>query len=90
MENTKNTGKLIGALLLGAVVGGALGILFAPDKGSETRKKFSAKNDDLTDAMKEKFNDLLEEVKKGVETAKDKAKEFAENGTAKADKFKVN
>jgi gas vesicle protein len=90
MENANNTGKLIGALLLGAVVGGALGILFAPDKGSETRKKFSAKSDDLTDAMKEKFNDLLEEVKKGVETAKDKAKEFAENGTAKADKFKVN
>lgn len=90
MENSNNTGKLIGALLLGAAIGGALGILFAPDKGSETRKKLSAKGDGLTDAMKEKLNDFLEEVKKEVETVKEKANEFVENGTAKAEKFKVN
>ena len=90
MENSNNTGKLIGALLLGAAIGGALGILFAPDKGSETRKKLSAKGDGLTDAVKEKLNDFLEEVKKEVETVKDKTNEFMENGTAKAEKFKVN
>lgn len=90
MENSNSSTKLIGALLLGAAVGGALGILFAPDKGSETRKKLLAKGDDLTDAMKEKFNELLEGIKNEAETGKDKANEFIENGKVKAEKFKVN
>jgi gas vesicle protein len=70
MEKSNNTGKLIGALLMGAAIGGALGILFAPDKGSETRKKLLAKGEDLTDEMKEKFNEFLEEIKKEAETIK--------------------
>jgi gas vesicle protein len=72
MENSNNAGKMIGALLIGAAIGGALGILFAPDKGSETRKKLCAKGEDLTDGMKEKFNDFLEEIKKEVEATKEK------------------
>ncbi len=81
MENSN--GKLIGALLVGAAIGGVLGILFAPDKGSETRKKIAGKTDDLTTGLKEKFNALLEEAKKEFEKANEKAHEFAENGTAK-------
>jgi len=87
MEKSNNTGKLIGALLVGAAIGGVLGILFAPDKGSETRKKILSNSEDLTDDMKEKFNDFLDEVKKEVETVKGKANEFIENGLAKAGKF---
>ena len=78
MNNSNNTGKLIGALLLGAAIGGVLGILFAPDKGSETRKKLSAEGDDFTDAMKKRFNDFLGEVKKEVEMARDNISESVE------------
>ena len=86
MENRNYTEKLIGALLLGGAVGAALGILFAPDKGSETRRKISAKGEDLTDAMKDQFNDLLEEIKVEMESVKEKANEFMENTLTKAEK----
>jgi gas vesicle protein len=84
MENSNNIGKLIGALLVGAAIGGALGILFAPDKGSETRKKILSKGEDLSDAMKEKFDGLISEVKKEVAIVKEKANEFMLDGKAKA------
>ena len=83
MENSNNSGKVIGALLLGAAIGGVLGILFAPDKGSETRKRIAGKADDLTDSLKDKFNALMEEAKNELEAAKEKAIDFAENGRGK-------
>ena len=49
MEKTKNTGKQIGALLVGAAIGGTLGVLFAPEKGSVTRKKLMEKTDEIKD-----------------------------------------
>ncbi|MFN5984451.1 MAG: YtxH domain-containing protein [Fluviicola sp.] len=72
MEHSNNTGKLIGALVVGAAIGGILGILFAPDKGSETRKKIVGKTDDFKDALKEKFNSMFEEAKSDFEAVKDK------------------
>lgn len=83
MEHSNNTGKIIGAFVIGAAVGAALGILFAPDKGSETRKKLAGKAGDMTDALKEKFDALMEDAKAEYEIAKEKAMEFAENGRSK-------
>jgi gas vesicle protein len=80
MENSNNTGKIIGALLIGAAIGGVLGILFAPDKGSETRKKIAGNTDDLTSALKDKLNVFLAEMKKEFEAAKEKAGSLADNG----------
>lgn len=58
-----NSNKVIGALLVGVAIGGALGILFAPEKGSVTRKKLFSKGEDLKDDLIEKYNDLLDSQK---------------------------
>ena len=88
MNSCSNSGKLIGALILGTAIGGALGILFAPDKGLETRRKIVGRGDDLTDAIREKFEDFLGDIKKEVASVTHKANEIIENGSAKIDKYK--
>jgi gas vesicle protein len=69
-----NTSKIIAAFAVGAAVGAALGILFAPDKGSETRKKMSEEGKKMADKMKdvfreakEKFDTVAKDVKNGNE-----------------------
>jgi gas vesicle protein len=65
-----NTGKILTALGIGIAAGAVLGILFAPDKGSETRKKIADKGRKLSEAVKEKIaegKDKLNGLKKEVE-----------------------
>ena len=90
MGNANNTGKVIGAIFLGAAIGGALGILFAPDKGSETRRTISKKGNDLTDAVKEKFDAIVDKFKKEVEDVKEQAADFAENGKSTIERLKTS
>jgi gas vesicle protein len=53
-----SNGKVLAALVLGAAVGAVLGILFAPDKGSETRKKINEEGKKMSDTIKNKFNEM--------------------------------
>ena len=62
-----DSGKVFLGLLAGLAAGAVLGILFAPEKGSVTRKKISEKGDEYADSLKEKFSDLVDNISKKIE-----------------------
>jgi gas vesicle protein len=68
-----SNGKIILGVLAGAAVGALLGILFAPDKGKETRKKIIHKGEEYVDNLKEKVNSLLRDGTKKPETVTESA-----------------
>lgn len=57
-----NSSKLILGILGGVAVGALLGVLFAPEKGSKTRKKIVDKSKGFADDMKGKFDELYVDV----------------------------
>lgn len=79
---TEDKGKVLLAALTGVASGLALGVLFAPEKGEETRKKINKKREkylkDLTQEVEELRDDLnerAEETKEGInELGKDAKK----------------
>lgn len=58
-----STGKTIVALLVGAALGTAAGILFAPDEGRKTRKRLRKTLEDAANNVKENLEDLNEDLK---------------------------
>jgi gas vesicle protein len=57
-----NSGKVILGALAGLAAGALIGVLFAPDKGSESRHKIVKKGEDYLDSVKNKFNSLLDTI----------------------------
>ena len=57
-----NTRNLILGALAGVAAGALLGILLAPDKGSMTRQKISKKSREYVDEVKEKVDDLIDDI----------------------------
>ncbi|MDR6783626.1 YtxH domain-containing protein [Pedobacter africanus] len=51
--------KVLVGLLVGLAAGAALGLLFAPEKGSETRDRLSQSLKDLGDSIKDKAADEI-------------------------------
>ncbi len=73
-----SSGKVVLALLAGAATGVLAGVLFAPAKGSKTRKRILRKGEDLADELKDKFDDLLEVVAEKMEKVKEDVSDYAE------------
>lgn len=63
----KDISKIMIAVGAGVVVGGVLGILFAPDKGVETRHKIAEGSKKLKDQFSHKIKLGKEKIEKEVE-----------------------
>ncbi len=64
-------GRIILGVLAGLAAGALIGILFAPDKGSETRKKIVSKSEDYVDNLKEKINGIIHNGRRHAEKVRE-------------------
>ncbi len=72
MADDKNVGGMLLAFLAGSVVGAALGLLFAPSSGAESRQKVRAKSLEVRDKALEKVETVKSEATQLVERGKEK------------------
>ncbi len=79
-----NTSKILTALATGVVIGGVLGVLFAPDKGENTRHKIADGSKKLSDSLKNKVNEgkeklagMRNQLREKVDGLKNSVEEFA-------------
>jgi len=70
----------IQSFIRGIAVGFILGVLYAPNRGEETRRKISQKASDIKDSVKGTYNAVSNTVGK----VKDKANEILNKGQQKS------
>ncbi len=76
--------KVLLGVLAGAATGAILGVLFAPDKGEETRRRISDGSRDVTNNLKDRFGEFVDGLADKYESVKGTATDLIEQGRAKA------
>jgi gas vesicle protein len=59
IKESNHLQKTVSTLLIGAAIGGVLGVLFAPNSGKKTRRKIIDQKDDMLEMMKVKLHAIL-------------------------------
>ena len=77
-------GNVLLGILGGVAVGALLGILLAPDKGENTRKKIVKKGEDYVDGVKVKFNDIMDEMNEKMDGVMKEAANMVRRNKVKA------
>ncbi|UAY51228.1 YtxH domain-containing protein [Ferruginibacter albus] len=68
---------------MGLIIGTVIGILIAPRKGSETRKKIARSINDLSDFIQDNINAIRDDVNNEVNALADQVVEKVENVESK-------
>ena len=85
-NKTMSSGKVLLGLLAGVAAGALVGILFAPEKGSVTRKKISKKAEKYGDELKEKFNEFVDDISEKFGEVREDISDFTEPKKSSAEK----
>lgn len=75
-----STGKVVLGTLAGLAIGAIAGILFAPEKGSTTRRQIMKKGEESLDEIKSKFDEYYDILSDKYNNVKDEADELAQKG----------
>ncbi|HEX5624743.1 MAG TPA: YtxH domain-containing protein [Saprospiraceae bacterium] len=75
-----NTGKTLLGLLAGLAIGAGIGILFAPGKGTETRKKIADKGKSSVGELEHKLSQLMESISQKIQSLKEESDLAVRNG----------
>ena len=73
-------GKVALGILAGLATGTVLGILFAPEKGTDTRKKIANKSKDSLEDLKTKYNDVIDSLTSKLEAVKKQGYDIYNDG----------
>lgn len=65
-----NTGNTFLALITGAAIGAGLGLLYAPEKGEETRKKLSKEACKVRDKFEKQLQETTDNLSESAKRAK--------------------
>lgn len=82
----KSSNVLLG-IVGGLAAGAVLGVLFAPDKGVNTRKKIAKNSSELKDNLTDSFNDFVSKIEEKYNDIIAKADDLMEDGTENLEKF---
>lgn len=83
-----NSGKLLVCILAGFAAGAVIGILFAPEKGSRTRKQIRNKGENYADDLKDKFDDFVDSFNKKYQSIMQKTESMTVDGKQKPEDIK--
>lgn len=76
-------GKVLLGILAGVAAGAVAGILFAPEKGSRTRRKIMDKSDDYAEGLKDKFEQFVDSLNKKYQTTVHDVENIVAKGKSK-------
>jgi gas vesicle protein len=75
-----STGKIVLGVLAGIAAGAALGVLIAPDKGANTRKKIKQSGADFANDLKENVTTAVDNITHKFARYKGTVKENLDHG----------
>ena len=83
-----NSGNVLLGVIVGAATGAAIGILFAPEKGADTRKIISKKGADYLHNLTSKVEDIPSTANREWDYAKREGEDWLDKGKEKAQEVK--